>query len=138
VRTLATGYTGDLRPGDRVLEVPAGTMSLSASWSGPRWSGTLMASRATHWVDYDRIALAKSYDRFDRRSVPLVGADLRGYWRDYDGETRLRTSVSYAINRGVSVLLTGENLLGQQLGEPDNVTILPGRTVTTGLRASFW
>jgi hypothetical protein len=138
VRTLATGYTGDLQPGDRVLEVPAATMSLSAGWSGPRWSGTVTASRAAHWVDYDRIALAKSYDRFDRRSVPLFGADLRGYWRDYDGETRLRTSVSYVINRGLSLLLTGENLLGQQLGEPDNVTILPGRTITTGLRASFW
>ena len=36
-----------------------------------------------------------------------------------------------------ALLLTGENLLGGQLGEPDNVTIRPGRTVTAGLRASF-
>jgi hypothetical protein len=34
-------------------------------------------------------------------------------------------------------MVTAENLLDHQLGEPDNVTVLPGRTITGGLRAKF-
>jgi iron complex outermembrane receptor protein len=96
------------------------------------------ASRAANWIDYDRIALDQAYVNFDRSAVPLVGADLRGYWKNYDGVTRLRASISRSLWRGVTFVVTGENLLGQQVGEPDNVTIVPGRTVTTGLRASFF
>jgi iron complex outermembrane receptor protein len=138
VRTLATGYTGDLRTDDRVLDVPAATLSVSATWTGRRWLGAISATRATDWIDYDRLALARSYLKFDRRAVPLVGADLRGYWRTYDGSTHLRASLTRSFGRGLSLVVTGENLLGAQRGEPDNVTILPGRTVTTGLRATFF
>jgi hypothetical protein len=31
----------------------------------------------------------------------------------------------------------GENLLNEQRGEPDNITVLPGRTISAGLRVSF-
>jgi iron complex outermembrane receptor protein len=138
VQRLASGYTGDLRPGDRILGVPARTASLTASWAESRWAGSLGIARAFDWIDYDRLALSRAYALFDRRSVPLVGADLRGYWRQYDGNTHLRASVSRAFGRGLSLIITGENLLNQQRGEPDNATIVPGRTVTTGLRASFF
>jgi hypothetical protein len=70
--------------------------------------------------------------------VPLVGADLRGYWRQYGGNSHLRASISRSFGRGLSLIMTGENLLNQQRGEPDNVTIVPGRTVTSGLRATFF
>jgi iron complex outermembrane receptor protein len=33
--------------------------------------------------------------------------------------------------------LDGENLLNEQRGEPDNVTVLPGRTLSAGLRLRF-
>jgi len=33
--------------------------------------------------------------------------------------------------------MTGDNLLGTQRGEPDNVTVVPGRTITAGLQAKF-
>jgi iron complex outermembrane recepter protein len=138
VHRIANGYSGDLRVGDRVLEVPAATMSITAAWTAAKWSWTLTATRAADWIDYDRIALDQAYVNFDRRTVPLVGADLRGYWRAYDGVTRLRASLTRAIGHGFTFVLTGENLLGQQLGEPDNVTIVPGRTVTTGVRAAFF
>lgn len=138
VQRLANGYTGDLRPGDRILGVPARTASLTATWSESPWTGSVGVARAFDWIDYDRLALASAYVYFDRRSVPLVGADLRGYWRQYDGNTHLRASVSRSFGRGLSLIVTGENLLNQQRGEPDNVTIVPGRTVTTGLRASFF
>jgi hypothetical protein len=38
----------------------------------------------------------------------------------------------------VSLVITGENLLDPQLGEPDNVAVLPGPTICAicgGLRA---
>ena len=50
---------------------------------------------------------------------------------------RLRANVSFDVRRTVSLVITGENLLDHQLGEPDNVTVLPGRTITGRLRAKF-
>ncbi|MEP6618381.1 MAG: TonB-dependent receptor [bacterium] len=160
VRTLAAGYNGDLRPGDRMLAVPSMTGSLMASYSGGNWFASVSATRAFDWVNYDRQRLAQAYiDTNSRRSsVPheitgsqarshwlqydgdanlFTGAHLRSYWMKYDGDTHIRLSVSRDLARGVSLLMSGDNLLGGQLGEPDNVTIRAGRTLTGGLRASF-
>ncbi len=138
VRTLAVGYLGDLRPGDRMLAVPARTGSVNVTYFGGSWFTTLGATRATDWINYDRVSLANWY--LSNNANPLrepTGARLRTYWQRYDGQTHLRLTASRDLNRGVSLLVLGENLLGGQLGEPDNVTIRPGRTVTAGLRASF-
>ena len=138
VRTLARGYLGDLRPGDRMLAVPARTVSSTATWFGGVWFASLGATRAMNWVNYDRMSLANWY--LTQNANPIrepTGARLRSYWREYNGETHLRITGSRDLSRGVSLLMVGENLLGGQLGEPDNVTIRPGRTVTAGLRAAF-
>lgn len=138
VRRLANGYTGDLRPGDRMLEVPARTLSATTSWSGRGWSTTLTASRGADWVNYDRLALAWAWvNREGPESPDQMGAWLRGFWRTYDGVTRLRLTTSRELRRGVSLVLTGDNLLDYQLGEPDNITVLPGRTISAGIRAAF-
>lgn len=138
VRRLATGYTGDLRPGDRMLEVPARTLSATASWTRSGWFGSLTASRASDWINYDRLALAWAVVNDERPpSRDEMGIWLRSFWRRYDGVTRLRLTTSRDLRRGVALVLTGENLLDRQLGEPDNVTILPGRTITAGIRAAF-
>jgi iron complex outermembrane receptor protein len=55
----------------------------------------------------------------------------------YGGVTRLRASVGRSLFRGLSINLSGENLLNRQHGEPDNVTVVPGRTLTFGLRAAI-
>ena len=136
VAALATDYTGDLRPGDRMLGVPARTASASLAWSGARWTAQVGGARAYDWIEYDRLSLAAAYVSFDRAAVPLYGQDLRGYWRLYVGNTRVRASVSRAFGRSLSLVITGENLLDLQRGEPDNASIVPGRTITTGLRVS--
>jgi iron complex outermembrane receptor protein len=136
VQRLATRYTGDLRMGDPMLEVPARTLGLAAAWRARDWSATLGAARAEDWVNYDRAALAQAYARDDRARPALVGSELRTYWREYPGVTHLRASVTRDF-RGLSAVLTGDNLLDRQRGEPDNVTVLPGRTITAGLRARF-
>jgi hypothetical protein len=67
----------------------------------------------------------------------VTGWRLRNFWRTYDGDTHLRLSASRDVGRGLELLVVGDNLLGGQLGEPDNLTIRQGRTITGGLRASF-
>ncbi|MBW8768597.1 MAG: TonB-dependent receptor plug domain-containing protein [Gemmatimonadetes bacterium] len=137
VRTVADGYLGDLRAGDRMLAVPARTSSLSASWTQPRWTLALTATRAADWVNYDRVALARDYTGADGAQRDVTGARLRSYWRDYSGQTHLRLSASRDVGHGLTLLGLGDNLLGGQVGEPDNLTIRQGRTLSGGLRASF-
>jgi iron complex outermembrane receptor protein len=66
-----------------------------------------------------------------------VGQQLRNYWLKYGGVTRLRASLGRSLYRGFSINLSGENLLNRQHGEPDNVTVVPGRTVNVGVRAAM-
>jgi iron complex outermembrane receptor protein len=138
VRALARSYSGDLRRGDRLLGVPARTASATASWTAARWSAALTAARASDWMNYDQLALANAYFSVNRpRRHDPVGSRLRSYWRAYDGDTHLRITASRELRRGLGVVGIGDNLLGGQLGEPDNLTIRPGRTLMAGLRADF-
>lgn len=137
VQKLANGYTGDLRTGDRMLEVPARTFGLNASITQKRWFTVWSVARASDWVNYDRIALAAAFANEAHPLGEFWGSQLRTYWRKYDGVTRLAGNVGYNLGRGLAFTIRGENLLDKQEGEPDNVTVLPGRTVTAGLRLSF-
>jgi iron complex outermembrane receptor protein len=47
----------------------------------------------------------------------------------------LRASISRNLFRGLGFTLSGENLLDRQHGEPDNITVVPGRTLSFGLKA---
>jgi iron complex outermembrane receptor protein len=131
VRNLAAGYDGDLAEGDRMLGVPARTASISALWSAPRWSAAVSLSRASDWINYDRITLARAH----ADSIPLATPDLRDYWLRYDGTTRLRATFNRDLGSRFSLRLTGENLLDIQTGDPDNTTIIPGRTFSFAIRA---
>ncbi|HEY0527986.1 MAG TPA: TonB-dependent receptor, partial [Gemmatimonadaceae bacterium] len=137
VQRLARGYIGDLRVGDRMLEVPARTASLTASWLGTAWTGSMSASRSWDWINYDRIALAGAFSNSTQTDAQLVGRELRNYWLHYSGVTRLRATLSRSVYRGLSLTVGGDNLLNRQNGEPDNVTVVPGRTLTFGLRANL-
>jgi iron complex outermembrane receptor protein len=93
------------------------------------------ASRSWDWIDYDRVALAGAFSNSSQADAELVGQELRNYWLKYSGVTRLRASLGRSLYRGLSMTLGGENLLNRQHGEPDNVTVVPGRTLSFGLRA---
>lgn len=137
VRRLGVGYTGDLRAGDRVLDVPARTATVIAAWTSRRWATSLAVSRAMDWTGYDRLVLADSLTSGGLLPRGLVGTELRDYWREYDGVTRLRATFSRDLYPGLAFVMTGDNLLGTQRGEPDNVTVVPGRTITAGIQAKF-
>ncbi len=137
VERTASGYNGDLRVGDRVLEVPKRTTSFNASWLGGAWSTGFTLTRASDWVNYDREALNQAVLAPSRSTYDFAGATLRSFWREYDGVTRLNAAFNRDLGRGLSLVVSGDNLLGYQEGEPDNVTVLPGRTVIAGLRLKF-
>jgi iron complex outermembrane receptor protein len=136
VKRIARNYIGDLQVGDRMLAVPERTASLAASWDARGWRSTLTASRAFDWVNYDRLRLATDYASCDACTAEkITGPELRSYWIDYDGVTRLRASLSRDLPRGLGLRLSVDNLTNVQEGEPDNITVLPGRTVLLGLSA---
>lgn len=136
VDQLARLYGGDLRVGDRMLDVPARTFSLSATWAASRWSASAMMTRAEDWIGYDRIRVGNALQDTSR-DQQLNGRQLRSFWLNYGGVTRLRANVSYRLVREWSLLLGGENLLNVQRGAPDNATVTAGRTVTFGLRTGY-
>jgi hypothetical protein len=136
VRSVNAGYLGDLAVGDRVLEVPRTTASAKGNLSLDGWLATVGVTRAFSWMNYDRLALARAVAIDPLPSAPL-GSWLRSYWMEYDGVTRLDASVTRMFGSDLSLVLTGVNLFNRQRGEPDNFTILPGRTFTLGIRALF-
>jgi iron complex outermembrane recepter protein len=137
VARLTDGYTGELRVGDRMLEVPARTMSFAATWTEPRWQAALGISRASDWINYDRARLFADVAASPHGAADFFGARLREYWRTYDGVTRVRATMSRALFADLAAVVTGENLLGAQRGEPDDVTIVPGRMMSAGVRVKF-
>ena len=139
VHRLAAAYTGDLRAGDRMLGVPARTVSVTAAWMSSAFRLASTLSRASDWVNYDRLALADTLIKLGSTGWnSVIGGDkLRQFWINYPGSTRLRATVSRDVWRGTTLTLTGENLLNYQRGEPDSITIVPGRTLSVGLRARF-
>jgi iron complex outermembrane receptor protein len=137
VRRIAAGYLGDLRPGDRVLAVPARTATLAAEWERGRWTAGLTAARAWDWINYDRLALARDFSEQTRIPREMLGAALRQYWREYDGSTDLRITATRQVGARLWITAAADNLLGGQLGEPDNATIRPGRSSMIGLQARF-
>ncbi|GJG86690.1 hypothetical protein tb265_18710 [Gemmatimonadetes bacterium T265] len=136
VRRTAYGYTGELRAGDRMLEVPRWTLGATAGWRAAGWTTNVAVSRAADWINYDRVRLDAAVLAGQSYSA-ITGPAVRAYWRSYAGVTRLRADITRDLSRGLAVVLTGENLLDRQRGEPDNVTVLPGRTLTAGVRAQF-
>lgn len=136
VLTVARRYSGDLREGDRTLGVPSRTASLSGAWTEPHWQFNAGLSRAFDWLGYDRVALDQA-TLLMGSTATLTGAQLRSFWRPYAGTTHLRATFIRELRRGLALTASGENLLDVQRGEPDNATIVPGRTVSLGIRASF-
>jgi iron complex outermembrane receptor protein len=136
VAQLARGYRGELRVGDRMLDVPSSTMSLSAAYGSGRWTLTTAAIRAADWVGYDRAAIA---DALAATTAPreLDGPALRRYWLSYGAVTRWRAGVTYRLRGDLSLLVSGDNLLNVQTGAPDNTAVMAGRTMTAGVRTVF-
>ena len=120
-----------------MLGVPARTTGLTATWTPRRWQLQVGGTQVTDWINYDRLALAGTLLRGGTPSRELAGSTLRSYWMRYGEVTRLRASVAHDLTRTLTLRFVGDNLLDRQRGEPDNVTIVPGRTLSFGIAARF-
>ena len=137
VARVANAYRGELRVGDRMLDVPANTVSLTAAWARGRWTLTSTAIRAADWVGYDRGAVGSALSTGDQSVRALEGTNLRTFWLRYPGVTRWRAGAQYRWRDAFSLVVSGENLLNVQTGVPDNATVIAGRTLTFGVRTVF-
>ncbi len=137
VREIRRGYTGELRVGDRMLDVPARTMGVSTQWVKHGWSTSASITRVDDWIGYDRIAASQAFVSPGLPATAFIGESLRAFWIRYPAVTRVGATVSRSVLRGATLRLVGENLLNTQVGEPDNATIVPGRTVSVGLFFDF-
>ena len=98
-------------------------------------------ARAADWVTYDRAAIASALEATDDRARALEGAQLRAFWARPAAVTRVRAGAAVRLASPLAsplvLLVNGENLLNVQRGVPDDGTVIPGRTLTVGLRTQF-
>lgn len=102
-----------------------------------RWQFQFGGTQVAEWINYDRLALAATYLQGGTASRELTGAALRAYWAQHPAVTRLRAAIVHDLTRSLSLRFIGDNLLDRQRDEPDNVTIVPGRTLSLGVGARF-
>jgi iron complex outermembrane receptor protein len=129
VRKLSKTYTGDLRVGDQVPEVPN---SAGQAWLSYDLAGLRLTSGATFigsWTGYDWLAY---YDAAaDAASAP---PNLRTYWVRYPALIKPFAMVEGRLGREAALFLRVDNLANTQLNERDNLQITAGRTTTVGVK----
>lgn len=124
-RTLSSILDGSV-PGIWVWE--QSPTSLLARYASIRGASSFGISYPKVYVDGIEVANSLLVTELNGQWLPRedIGVQLRSFWREYPGVNRLRASASYDLRRTLSFVISAENLLDHQLGEPDNVTVLPG------------
>jgi iron complex outermembrane receptor protein len=108
-----------------------------ATWHQPHWQVSAGLTRAADWINYDRQKLARDFADTTLTAEGIVTKLRADYWMHYDGVTRLRASFSRDLTSNFSFTMSGDNLTNVQRGEPDNITVLPGRTILFGVTAKI-
>jgi outer membrane receptor protein involved in Fe transport len=124
VRRLARTYTGDLRVGDRMPDVPSWSGSLAISTSYARMTLTAGTVAVGPWSGHDWLAYARAG----------TTRPLRDYRRTYDGIVRPYALITREFPAGWSLFGQVENIGNSQRNERDNTRITAGRTVLIGAR----
>jgi hypothetical protein len=119
VASLCMAFVVGVTPTPATAQVSCATSERASAASTARWQPPLDRLVSIH----ERGAALR--DALDRLAA---AAGLR---------LAYAANASYDLRRTLSFVISAENLLDHQLGEPDNVTALPGRTITGGVRAKF-
>lgn len=128
VRSLAPFYTGELRPGDELLEAPEGVGTLSLRYEAGRLRAEAGASWLGSWTGYDWEAIAA----VERGEVPRR-AELRDYWLRYPGVLRPHVMATVHLQREFSAFLRVDNPGNRSRYIRDNISPPLGRTTAIGL-----
>jgi iron complex outermembrane recepter protein len=129
VRRLSSSYTGDLRVGDRVPEVPhaAGQGWLSYDFAAVRLTGG--ATYIGSWTGYDWLEYYSA-----AAGLTVARPELRNYWVRYPALVKPFLMLEGRMTRDAALFLRVDNVSNKQLNERDNLQITPGRATTIGLR----
>jgi iron complex outermembrane receptor protein len=131
VRSIAPRYTGTLRPGDRMLEVPSWTASATATAGGSDRSLALTLWQVGDWINYDWISLYTAVLKGANHGPP------RSYWIRYPGFTQIRASAREKIGESWEIFVRGDNLTNIQNASRDNLHVSTGRAITLGMSARY-
>lgn len=143
VQSLSPFYTGELRPGDTMIEVPEYSGVVFVRLSGrsdtraparaaarahPSWSFEAGATVLGPWTGYDWLLLARiERGQASRRDLQ------RDYWMRYDGIVRPYVSVSRALGSHHDLSLRIDNPGNTPALVRDNSTAPLGRVVMLGV-----
>ena len=138
VEKLATGYNGDL---SRRRPHASGSGAHREPQRVVARRRLVRVARRLARVRLDQLRRARSGARVHERHA--CGARAR--WASSCGSTGGATTAACAFarrRRATSATcsrfeVSGDNLLNYQQNEPDNMTVLPGRTIMTGVRVKF-
>jgi iron complex outermembrane receptor protein len=128
VLALSSTYSGELKVGDRVPEVPSASGQGSLSWDLGRAELTLGSTYIGSWTGYDWREFILD------ESTPGNGTPLRSYLRRYSPLVRPFLALSQSLGRELTWFGRIDNLTNEQRNERDNLQITAGRTMTVGLR----
>jgi iron complex outermembrane receptor protein len=140
VARLAPAYTGDLRAGDRVPEIPRSSGGASLSLVRPRVTATVGVHYIGGWTGYDWLRFfAPPPDDPGARRAPrneLQGRrdELRAYWIEYPAIVKPWVAVELSLWRHASWFLRADNLGNVQRNERDNTFVSAGRSAVVGVR----
>ena len=128
VRVLSRAYTGDLKAGDRLPEVPSWTGHLALSMQRGRLSGTAGVSVIGDWTGYDWV---------EYYSLLSIGAEapasLRPFWINYPAIARSYFLIADAPTPGFNWFTRIDNIANRQRDTRDNLAITAGRTLSVGV-----
>jgi outer membrane receptor protein involved in Fe transport len=137
IARLPAGFAIGLREGDRMPHIPAVTSGIGASWTTPRGSLSVTASRAWNWLSYDHGDHGRSDSAAPRSGEGEGRGRPGGGWISFDSGTLLDAGASFAVRPELSILWGVENLLGDRSPQPLNAAPASGRNFFLGLRATF-
>ncbi len=129
VRRLAPNYTGDLRVGDQVPEVPN---SAGQAWLSYDVAAIRLTAGATYigsWTGYDWLTYYS-----DAANESVLAGSARAYWVRYPELVKPFAMFEGRVSREAALFLRVDNMLNKQLNERDNLQIMPGRSTTIGLK----
>jgi outer membrane receptor protein involved in Fe transport len=131
VRALARFYTGELRVGDRVPEVPSWTGHLAITMQRGRSSGTVGADLLGDWVGYDWLSYYSALS--DGATAPT---SVRPFWIDYPTVAQGYLLFADAPSERFNWFVKVDNLGNRQRDTRDNLAVTAGRTVSVGVNVT--
>jgi len=125
---VAPRYTGYLRPGDPLPDVPGSVGSLALRYAAGRVTAEVGASWLGSWTGFDRAAAAAA----EAGEQPPRDSP-RDFWIEYPGILQPWLAGSVHLGRGVSVFVRADNPAQTERFIRDNLSPPLGRTTVLGI-----